>query len=87
MKIFCDSLKILLRKCKTAVAFLGKDSVRTKIIIADLDLKRGAHFNYLVCDMNTYDEGKNILNNIDKYGRICSIVRQILKRKTIRESL
>ena len=41
---------------------VGKDSIRTKIIIANQTLEQGAHFKYLVCDITTYEVEKDILN-------------------------
>jgi hypothetical protein len=70
------------RKKKKTMAFHGKQSVRTKIVIDNYALEQVTHFKCLECDVSyQYD------NDVDvKLQNICGTIRFSLRGKTRKDT-
>jgi hypothetical protein len=77
-------MKISLTKTKT-MAFHGKQSVRTKIVIDNYTLEQVTHLKYLGCDVSyQYDNDVNI--KLKKFQNICGTIQSSLRSKTRKDT-
>jgi hypothetical protein len=52
------------------MAFTGKHSVRSKIVIYDTPIEQVNHFNYLGCTISIF-ENKDLETKLRKFNHIC----------------
>jgi hypothetical protein len=77
-------MKISLTKTKT-MAFHGKQSVRTKIVIDNYTLEHMTHFKYLGCDVS-YQYDNHVDVKLKKFQNICGTIRRSLRGKTRKDT-
>lgn len=72
---------------KTKVmAFKGKESIRTKIVLQNMVLEQVTRFNYLGCEI-TYGRDRDITSKIHKFQAICGTINRTFKKKARKETL
>jgi hypothetical protein len=77
-------MKISLTKTKT-MAFHGKQSVRTKIVIDKYTLEEVTHFKYLECDVSyRYDNDVDV--KLKKFQNIYGTIRSSLRGETRKDT-
>lgn len=86
LKILCEDYNLKISKDKTKImAFEGKETVRSKIIIDNKTLEQVSHFNYLGCD-TTYERDKDVESKVHKFQAICGTINRTLKHKTRKDT-
>ena len=63
------------------MGFLGKEHMRTKIVMNVKIIEQVRYFNYLGCNIS-YCERKEVNNKINKFQRMCGTLSITLKGKT-----
>lgn len=78
----------IISKSKTKImAFLGKQQIRSKIVIDDQSLEQVSNFKYLGCEMNIYSRiSKDINAKLSRFQMICGTIDKTLKNKTRKET-
>lgn len=77
-------MKISTQKTKT-MAFVGADTIRSKIVINDEVIEQIRHFKYLGCDL-TYDFSIDVEQKLNKFSRVCGTISRHLKHKTRKDT-
>lgn len=67
------------------MAFFGKDTVRTEIVVDDMVLDKLSHFSYPGCHI-PYAYDKDVEAKTNRFGHICSSTSRNLKHKTRKDS-
>jgi predicted DNA-binding protein (UPF0278 family) len=78
------NLTISTKKTKV-MAFTGKHTVRSKIIIYDTLIEQVNHFNYVGCNTSIFDN-KDLETKLRKFNHTCGTIRRILNKKTRKET-
>ena len=67
------------------MAFIGKEPIRTKIIINNRCIEQVNHFNYLGSDVG-YDKDYDVDNKICKFQRVCGTINRTFRNKIRNET-
>lgn len=73
---------LLISNTKTKVmAFIGKQPIRSKIIINNAAIEQVSHFNYLGCEVS-YNKDNDVIQKLYKFQYMCGTISRTLKNKT-----
>ena len=82
----CGTYNFKISAMKTKVmAFLGKDPVRSKIVLNDKPIEQVSHFRYLGCDIS-YEPDRDIEEKVNKFQMICGTINRTLKNRTRKDT-
>lgn len=82
----CEQYNMKISLIKTKVmAFIGKEPIRTKIIINNRCIEQVSHFNYLGSDVG-YDKDYDVDNKICKFQRVCGTINRTFRNKIRNET-